>query len=359
MLTGARQTGKTTLAKFKYPKLRYINLDAPENREMLRNISTPSWAISVGDAILDEAQKEPVIFEKIKYAFDEKGISFNVILGSSQILLLKKVRESLAGRVSIYELWPLMISEIYAEDFASGINTPLIDCLFSGERLGSVLKKSPQGLLDKEESRAREAEKYMLTWGGMPALLQLSDQERWKWLKDYEYTYLERDLTDLVRLDNLEPFTKFKRLSALRSGRLLNYSELARDASISVDTARRYLEYLRISYQVVLIQPYYKNITSSVIKTPKLFWLDVGLMRQLSGQRGELSGEIYETMVVNEIYKWINTAQRNVEIYFYRTRSGLELDLLLRIEKGLIGIEIKGVSPERYMAWRNCNLPGR
>jgi predicted AAA+ superfamily ATPase len=90
MLTGARQTGKTTLAKATYPELRYINLDAPENREMLRKISTPSWALTIGNAVIDEAQKEPSVFEKIKYTFDERGISFTLILGSSQILLLKK-----------------------------------------------------------------------------------------------------------------------------------------------------------------------------------------------------------------------------------------------------------------------------
>ncbi|MFH1791875.1 MAG: DUF4143 domain-containing protein, partial [Candidatus Omnitrophota bacterium] len=87
--------------------------------------------------------------------------------------------------------------------------------------------------------------------------------------------------------------------------------------------------------------PYYKNITSSVIKTPKLYWLDVGLLRQLSGYRGELSGEIYETMVVSELYKWTKTTQQNAELYFYRTRSGLEMDVLLQTEHGFIGIEIK------------------
>lgn len=341
VLTGARQTGKTTLAKAKYPELRYINLDAPENREMLRKISTAMWGKTVGNAVLDEAQKEPVIFEKIKYAYDEKGIYFSLILGSSQILLLKKIRESLAGRVAIFELWPLLMSEIYAEDYAADVKPPLIEQLFTGRALDTVFRDIPQILLDREDSRARDAENHILKWGGMPALLPLSDEERWKWLKDYEYTYLERDLADLTRLDDLEPFTKFQRLSALRSGRLLNYSELSRDASVSVDTARRYLEYLRLSYQVMLLQPYYKNITSSVIKTPKLYWLDIGLLRQLSGQRGEFSGEIYETMVVDEIYKWIKTAQINVEIFFYRTRSGLELDLLMSTEKGFIGIEIK------------------
>ncbi|MDI6809011.1 MAG: ATP-binding protein [Candidatus Eisenbacteria bacterium] len=341
MLTGARQTGKTTLAKAKYPELRYVNLDAPENREMLRKISTPAWAASVGNAVLDEAQKEPVVFEKVKYAYDDKGISFSLILGSSQILLLKKIRESLAGRVAIFELWPLLMSEIHAEDYARELKSPLLDRLLTEENVEDVLRKAPPLFLDKEDSRAHDAEDYMLRWGGMPALLTLSGEERWKWLRDYEYTYLERDLSDLTRLDDLEPFTKFQRLSALRSGRLLNYSELARDASVSVDTARRYMEYLRLSYQITLLQPYYKNITSSVIKTPKLYLLDVGLLRQLSGQRGELSGEIYETMVVNEIFKWIKTAQRNVDMFFYRTRSRLELDLLLKSEKGFVGIEIK------------------
>lgn len=340
VLTGARQTGKTTLAKLRYPGLRYVNLDAPENRETVRKIPTPLWASTFGNAVIDEAQKEPVVFEKIKYAYDESSISFSLLLGSSQILLLKKIRESLAGRAAIYELWPLLMCEIYCE--AESLEGPrLIDRLFAAEAFAPVFRDMPAMLLVEEDSSYIKAEDYLLKWGGMPALLSLPESERWKWLKDYEYTYLERDLSDLARLDDLEPFTKFKRLSALRSGKLLNYSELARDASISVDTARRYLEYLRLSYQVLLLQPYYKNLTSSVIKTPKIYWLDIGLLRQLSGQRGELTGEIYETMVVNELFKWLKTTQRNANMYFYRTHSGLELDILIETEFGIIGIEIK------------------
>ncbi|RMG71223.1 MAG: DUF4143 domain-containing protein, partial [Nitrospirae bacterium] len=163
----------------------------------------------------------------------------------------------------------------------------------------------------------------------------------WKWLRDYGYTYLERDLSDLARLDDLTPFREFQKLTALRSARLLNYSELARDTGISVDTARRYLQYLKISYQVILLKPYYKNITSTVIKSPKLYWIDVGLLRQLSGYRDTISGEIYETMVVGEIVKWIKTTQKDVETYFYRTRSGLELDIILQRGNSIIGMEVK------------------
>ncbi len=341
ILTGARQTGKTTLAKAKYPELNYINLDALENREALRSISTVSWAQSVGNAVIDEAQKEPGLFEKVKYAFDDNAISFCVMLGSSQILLLKKVRESLAGRVSLYEIWPLTMREIFTDIDPHDQQPPLVDQLFSQALFDEIFGNLPEILLEEADFKLREAEKYLLNWGGMPALLPLSEADRWKWLKDYVYTYLERDLGDLARLDDLVPFRTFQKLSALRSAQLINYSELSRDAGLSVDTARRYLQYLNLSYQTLLLQPYYRNITSSVIKSPKLYWVDVGLLRQLGGFRSEHFGQVYENMVVGEFIKWIRTTQKQAEIYFYRTRSGMELDMLIQTRAGLIGVEIK------------------
>jgi predicted AAA+ superfamily ATPase len=154
-------------------------------------------------------------------------------------------------------------------------------------------------------------------------------------------TYLERDLGDLTRLNDLTPFRKFHQLAALRSGGLLVYSELARDAGISVETARRYLEYLRISYQAFLLPPFTRNLTSSLVKTPKLYWSDSGLWRQLTGRADEMSGGIFETYVVGEIVKYVRTIGLEVKPYFYRTRSGMEVDLLLQTSRGLLGIEIK------------------
>jgi len=351
ILTGARQTGKTTLVKAAYPDLRYVNLDAPENREAVRAIASASWARDVGAAILDEAQKEPSVFEKVKYAYDDGALPFSVLLGSSQILLLKRIRETLAGRVSLFELWPLMMSEIReapsggfpVDGHAPGkpLSPPLVDQLFTAASLKDIFADVPCVLLDREDETARRAEAYLLQWGGMPGLLPLTEVERRQWLKDYGFTYLERDLGDLARLDDLSPFRKFQRLTALRSGCLLNYSELARDAGVSVDTARRYLEYLRLSYQTVLLPPYHVNLTSAVIKTPKVYWLDIGLLRMLSGMSGAATGEIYETMVVGELLKWMKTAGRDGEIYFYRTRSGLEVDILLDTPDGVVGMEIK------------------
>jgi len=341
VLTGARQTGKTTLSKEKYPGLKYINLDAPENREILNNLHSASWGVSIGSAVLDEAQKAPIVFEKVKYAFDEGSITFTVLTGSSQILLLKKIRESMAGRAFFYELWPLMQCELGLPKDAENVQEPLVHELISTGNLKSLLSDIPAVLLGNQDAEYLKAEDHILQWGGMPAVLPLKDSDKWKWLKDYGYTYLERDLSDLARLDDLSPFRKFQKLAALRSAMLLNYSELARDSGISVDTARRYLEYLRLSYQTILLQPYYRNLTSSVIKTPKLYWTDVGILRQLTGFRGESTGELFETMVVSELFKWVKTAKLDLEIYFYRTRSGMELDLLLDTEKGFLGMEIK------------------
>jgi predicted AAA+ superfamily ATPase len=339
VITGARQTGKTTLVKKKYADLNYINLDAPENRETLKEVPTVSWGEAVGAAVIDEAQKEPAVFEKVKYAFDENDIRFAVLTGSSQVLLLKKIRESLAGRAFFYELWPMMQCEILGGGAEK--RPPLLASLFGPGKIDDVLASVSPVKLEKIDVFYRRAESHMLAWGGMPALLPMEDEERREWLKNYNYTYLERDLADLARLDDLTPFRKFQRLSALRSGNLLNYSELARDAGVSVDTARRYLEYLKLSYQVALLQPYGKNITSSTVKTPKIYYTDIGVLRTLTGFRGPADGGIYETMVVGECVKWTKTSGADSTLYFYRTRSGMVVDLLVENQDGLLGMEIK------------------
>jgi hypothetical protein len=341
LLNGARQTGKTTLARRRYADLRYINLDAPENREAVRSAASPFWMRDIGPAVLDEAQKEPAVFDKVKYAYDDGALSFSVLLGSSQILLLKKIRETLAGRISLFELWPLTMSEIFNNSPAAPAGPPLVDDFFGDRDCDDIFGNHPGVLLAEENAPRRRAQDYLLQWGGMPALLTLPDEERRQWLKDYEYTYLERDVADLARLDDLMPFRKFQRLAALRSGCLLNYAELARDTAISIDTARRYLEYLRLSYQTFLLPPYHANLTSTVVKTPKTYWLDIGLLRHLMGTREAVTGEIYESMVVAEWVKWMKTMGREGELYFYRTRSGLEVDLLFESPAGVVGMEIK------------------
>lgn len=341
LLTGARQTGKTTLVKKLYPNLRYVNFDAIENREKIALIHSDEWAKTVGLAIIDEAQKWPQVFEKIKYAYDSGDLSFSVLLGSAQILLLKKVRESLAGRISIFELYPLMLCELIADDDEQ-LSAPLFSKLLQGHLVRDVLATEPKIIFD-HELKIKNWEKHLLRVGGMPNLLSLPDEATcFMWLRDYEQTYLERDLSDLARLQDLQRFRTFQKLSALRSAQLINYSQLARDATLSVDTAKRYLEYLRLSYQVFLLQPYHSNLTSSLVKTPKLYWTDIGIWRSLTNFQTDLSGQLFETYVVSECMKWIKSNRERVELYFYRTKHGLEVDLIIETSQGIIGVEIKG-----------------
>ncbi len=332
LLAGARETGKTTLAKARYPELRYVNLHIPQDREMIHKIGSASWVKEMGNAVIDEAQRDLSVFEKIKC-----DTTFQLVLGSSQIWLLKKIKESFTETFSIFEMWPLFMMEL----LNSGASQSLLEQLFSPRDFNEIFKSASRQLTPEEDQRIQDGEQYLLRWGGMPALLTLSDDDRRKWLKDYEYTYLDRDLVNLVRLEDYDVFHKFKRLASLQSGQLLNYSELARDAAISVDTARRYTEYLKLSYQVMFLLPYTKKITSSVVKTPKLYWFDAGLLRHLSGYRGEYGGFIYHTMVIGEILKWMRTTQKREEVFFYRTRSGLEIDLILETQKGTIAMVTK------------------
>ncbi len=300
-----------------------------------------AWGRSVGPAVLDEAQKEPGVFDKVKLAYDAGDIDFSVLLGSSRLQLLERVRESLAGRAFVYELWPLMALELMSAPDADPA-PPLVDAMVgSQEPLSSLLDGQPRILLGAERDRRMEALEHLEAWGGMPELLRLDDDERREWLRSYQVTFLERDLADLASLRDLLPFRSLQRLAMLRSGQLLSYAELARDAAMSASTARRYLEYLAISYQVVLLAPYSRNLTSTVVKSPKLYWTDIGLLRHGSGQWGPITGDLFETLVVIELHKWFSTAACDVPMYFYRTRSGLEVDLLLEAPGGLMGIEIK------------------
>jgi len=341
VLTGARQTGKTTLVRHVWPQLRYVNLDAIEEREALRALRTTAWGRTVGDAILDEAQKEPSIFDKVKFAYDDEQISFTALLGSSRLFLLDRIRESLAGRAFLFELWPLMPSEIrsLAENPPE---RPLLDRLIVAKTsLQSVLEAESPVCLGAEEDARQGAIEHLETWGGMPELLFLSPETRREWLRSYLQTFLERDLLDLVRLNDLQPFRTLQMLAMLRTGQLLSYSELGRDAQLATATVRRYLEYLRRSYQAFLLPPYHVNLTSTVVKSPKLYWADLGMVRQATGQWGPSTGAMFETLVISEIHKWVHTLARDTRMFFYRTRSGLEVDLLLETPRGIIGVEIK------------------
>ncbi len=342
LITGARQTGKTTLVKNKYSNLSYFNLDAIELRDQLSDVSSFSWARDVGSAIIDEIQKEPSLFEKIKYSYDEGKLSFSVLTGSSQLLLLKKVRETMAGRIKLFELFPLLLSELVSP---SGQLKKLIilENLLNCKSIDGVFQSQQTVLLGEEWELNKTTEDWLIKWGGMPSLIHIKDEnERINWLYDYSVAYLERDLADLARISDLRPFRKFQTIAALRASNMLHYSELAKDSGTSVETARRYLEYLNISYQNFLLQPYYKNLTSSLVKTPKLFWFDNGLLRQSSGLGFKIdTGQLFENYFASELMKYLRTTKSRAKLFYYRTRSGMEIDFIIETHNGIVAIETK------------------
>ncbi|MFQ5505325.1 MAG: ATP-binding protein [Planctomycetota bacterium] len=338
LLTGARQTGKTSLARGSYPALRYLDLDDLEVQTELRGVRPSSWGALVGVAVLDEAQKEPSVLDKVLFALEGKECDFSVLLASSRSL---QKDETLSRNASRYELWPLMPSELrHAPEDSPSV--PLLDSLFDcREPIDSVLEHHPEILIGKEDAQRRHAISHLATWGGMPELLWLDDEERRRWLREYQRDYVERDLADLARLTDLQPFLSLMKFCMLRSGQMLSFSKLARDAAIGTTTARRYLDYLKLSYQLVLLPPFTRSLTSSVVKSPKIYWVDLGLLRQGTRQWGDLTGEQFETLVIAEVHKWVSTMARQVKLYFYRTRSGLEVDLLVETRHGMLGFEIK------------------
>ncbi len=363
LITGARQTGKTTLVKEKYAGLPYFNLDAIELRDQLSAVSSFLWAKDVGSAVIDEIQKEPSLFEKIKFSFDEGKLNFSVLTGSSQLLLLKKVRETMAGRIRLFELFPFMLSEmVYPEGQKEIIIT--LEKLLQLQSVDDLFGTYPSVLFGEKWESLKSAEEWLIKWGGMPPITHIPDEtDRINWLHDYSLTYLERDLMDLVRLSDLRPFRRFQTIAALRAANILQYTELSKDAGTSIETARRYLEYLNISYQNFILQPYYKNLTSSLVKTPKLFWLDNGLLRQSSGLGFNINtGQLYENYFASELMKYLRTIRSSAKLFYYRTRSGMEIDFILETQHGIVAIEAKNrssVTSSDFSALRKLALAAK
>lgn len=198
------------------------------------------------------------------------------------------------------------------------------------------------------EGHAKKVEVFdhYLHFGGYPALYHkdLTSEDKQEWLANYTRTYLERDIRDLADFKQPEPFVKIQKISAILTADLVNYSQLAREADISSSTARRFLSYMEISYQTILLQPWHKNSLKRLHKSPKLHYLDPGIQRSILRKQGVLSGNEFESAVVAEIYKQVKTIDLPCEMYHFRTLDGREIDLLIEMQSGYIAIEIKMTS---------------
>jgi predicted AAA+ superfamily ATPase len=348
VFTGARQTGKTTVTRHGFPEYTYISIEDPVLRGQYTRLTAAQWRELYPRAILDEVQKEPQLIESIKAVYDQWSGPRYMLLGSSQLLLLEKVRESLAGRCAIIELYPLTLPELETADWTE----PVGDSLFQqflinlekaqGEWIAAP-EILPSFLLDKKMAKKKAAWDYYLKFGGYPALTNpaLSDEERYIWLHEYVRTYLERDIRDLASFRDLEPVIKLQRYLANMTAQVLNSSAAAVQLGLSVKTVQRYIHFFELSYQIMTIPAWSRNLNKRLVKAPKIHYLDNGVLQGVLEKQGGLTGHEFESLVAAEIYKQIRCAGAPGQLFHLRTHDGFEVDLLLELPQGYIAFEIK------------------
>ncbi len=341
ILTGARQTGKTTLLKNTFKDHTWVLLDDPVLRMQYALLTAQQWEEKFPRAILDEIQKFPSLIETVKAIYDTYENARYVLSGSSQLLLLEKVKESLAGRCQIMELYPLTLPEILTSGWNDIVLPSFFQKMMSGEE--SVSNLGPSLLLLPDHGMRLKAFNYYLKFGGYPAIIgdDISDEDRYEWLRGYVRTYLERDIRDLADFRNLDPFVLTQRMTALYTGQTINYSTLAKEAGITAATAKKFLSYLEISYQILLLQPWFRNQRKRLVKSPKLHYLDIGVQHAILQKRGGLTGNEFESAVVAEIFKQSKYLQTPTSFYHLRTLDGKEVDLLIETDAGYYAIEVK------------------
>ncbi len=310
-VTGPRQSGKTTLCRGTFPHLKYVNLEAPDQRDFAE--SDPRGFLSqLGDgAIIDEVQHVPALLSYLQVLADESGRNgLFVLTGSEQFGLSRAIGQSLAGRTALLRLLPFSL----AERQRTGASGAIDDIIFTGF---------------------------------YPRILDHGLDPR-QALGDYFETYVERDVRRLGEIRNLSGFRRFVRLCAGRVGQLVNLTSLGSDAGVSHTTAREWLTVLEASYVIFQLPPFHANIRKRLVKSPKLYFYDVGLAAYLMGIQNPgqvathpLRGALFENLVVAEALKHRFNRGRDFNLNFFRDSRGLECDLLYDTGNGIHAIEIK------------------
>ncbi len=309
-ITGPRQSGKSTMLEqmfgssytyISFDNLNFVSEFHSDPKKFMNKYSN--------HVIFDEVQRVPEIFSSIKIAVDNDRQNYGkfVVTGSSQFAFMKRVSESLAGRIGLLSLLPFQYSEI------------------------------PPKLRDESIFR-----------GGYPELVMRKYEPSYDWFTSYLDTYLTKDVRDLREIGDIRDFRRFIQMMAARVAQILNMSDLARDLGVSVPTIKKWISVLEASYIVFLLPPFYKNIGKRLVKSPKIYFYDTGLVSYLTGVRntelfenGPLYGQIFENYIVSEIMKRETHRKEDSELFYYRTSNGVEIDLIIDRKTEQEYIEIK------------------
>ena len=342
VITGPRQSGKTTLLKRLYGgEIPLVSLEPPDVRLAAGTDPRGFLTLHPPPVILDEIQNAPDLLPYIKEQIDDDRDRAGqyILTGSQNLLLMEQFTESLAGRSAVLKLLPLSQREITGE--------PARPLPWETE-----LPHPAGGAVDPDkfwESVLR---------GAYPELIRDPARDARLWQAGYVQTYLERDVRSLRNIGDLTLFQVYLRALANRSARLLNLSELARDVGVSVSTAKDWLSVLEASFQVFILRPYFENLGKRLVKSPKVYFLDTGLLGYLVGLRdpahaaaGPMGEALFENLVAVEIYKTLAHRGEEPLFYFWRTAAGAEVDFIVEHRDGLVPIEAKlSATPRPRMA---------
>lgn len=338
VLTGARQTGKSTLVRDLLPDRRpYYSLDDLDIRAQAER--APDELLERAERlVLDEVQRVPDLLLAVKRAVDrERRPGRFLLTGSANLLLMRRVSESLAGRAVYLTLWPFTRREIL------GLG-----------RAGAWPELFEHPVQEWEE-RVEADDVPSADWrvlarsGGypVPALELTGHEDRAIWFDGYIRTYLERDLQDLSAIESLVDFRRLMGAACLRIGRLLNQTELGRAIQVPQPTVRRWLNLLETSYQLIRLPAYAVNRTKRLIKTPKAYWCDTGLALRLSGS-DRPDGPHLENLVLSDLLAWRDAqVAARPEVFYWRTATGEEVDFVIERGGELIGVEVKATTRPR------------
>jgi predicted AAA+ superfamily ATPase len=325
----SRQSGKTTLAKAAFPDHMYVSLEESEVRAFAKDDPRVFLERFKGPLVIDEVQRCPDLFSYIQTAVDlDPSPGRFVLTGSQDILLMEEVSQSLAGRCGILHLLPFSRAELENQKQAAPHDA---DKLFA--------------------NRKSRLECWDIIRAGFYPPIHDRGVAPELWLSDYVQIFVERNVRALANIGDLETLERFIKLCAGRTGQLTNYSALAADCGISVDTARRWISILKTSFIAFLLPPYHRNFNKRIIKTPKLYFHDTGLACLLLGIRSTeqifshpLRGALFENYFMAEVFKIYVNHRRTPPIYFWRDQTGNEIDLLIEEGNRLYPVEIKSGS---------------
>jgi predicted AAA+ superfamily ATPase len=338
VVTGARQTGKSTLVQKLAPGSRtYFSLDDLDVVDTARRDPDALVGGSL-PVTLDEVQREPDLLHAVKRAIDKRRKSGRFLLtGSANLLLMRRVSESLAGRASYLTLWPMTRRE----------QRGLGRCGLWDE----LIETPDEDWLDMLASRSGEPEDWrkLARRGGYPtpAVHMRKADERAIWFDGYVRTYLERDLQELSAVAALPDFRRLMRAACFRLGQLVNQTELGRDIAQPQPTVRRYLNLLETSYQLVRLPAYAVNRTKRLIKTPKLYWGDTGVALHLA-EGMEPDGPHLENLVLSDLLTWRDSRLENCEFFYWRSTINEEVDFVIETGGRLLPIEVKASARPRF-----------